>query len=223
MEDLEKRLAQNSLSVVEVKPSLVEKKPPIEEQPDINNAIDFNVTKATLQREGTIERLVDVKQEELLAEAEAKRIQAENRKLDAEVNKAEQEKRKQIAELDKDIASKKKEVEELKAEGDKAKAFFESNKEILEYIGCKSKKTLRVMFFLMFPASIIFMIVRVLALPFTISGKLIEGVIDTVAGICEKIKSNALKIIISVIVIGLLIACGFFAYFYGGKLISSLK
>lgn len=216
MEDLEKRLAQNGLSVIEEKPLVAQEN-------DMSSTLDLSITKATLQQEGTISKLIGAKEEQLIAEAEARRIQAETERINKEVEKAEQEKRKQLAELDKAVAEKKKEVEQLKAEGDKAQAFFESNKEILEYVGCKSKKTLRVMFLLMIPATFVFMLVRFLALPFTISGKLLEGIIDTVTGICNKITNNALKIIIAVVVIGVIVACGFFAYFYGAKLISNVK
>lgn len=223
MEDLEKRL-QNRTSNLFKEEFIPEASESVAENADSTyDKLDYDLTRVALQQEGTAEILVEEKNIELQNKAATKRVQAETIRINEEAKKAEQEKRKQLAELDKTIAAKQKEVEELKTEGDKAQAFFDSNKEILEYIGVKSKKTLKLMYFLMVPASIIFMLVRALALPFTISGKLIEGVIDTVVGICNKISNNALKVIIAVVVIGVIIACGFLAYFYGGKLITNLK
>lgn len=116
--------------------------------------------------------------------------------------------------------AKQKEVEQLKAESDKAQAFFESNREILSYIGITTKKTLGVMYALMIPAIIVFILVQTIALPLTVSGKLLEIIIGIVAGVCKEITNNALKIIIAILVIALLAGGTFAVYYFGGKFIS---
>lgn len=186
---------------------------------DYKSAIDLLSTREALKKEGVVDKLVGEKEEELRNDAEAKRIQAEADKIEKEVAKIKQEKEKVLAELDKEISAKQKEVEKLKADSDKAQTFFDNNEDILSCIGIRSKKTLKVMYTLMIPATIIFVLIRFIALPFTIGGKLVEIIIDIVGGICNAIKNNALKIIISIVVILLLVGGGFCAYYFGGKLI----
>lgn len=186
---------------------------------DVKTAIDILATKTALEQEETLEKVVNEKQEELRNDAEAKRIQAETEKTSKEVEKIKQEKEKELAELDKEISAKQKEVEKLKADSDKAQTFFESNEDILSCIGIRSKKTLGVMYALMVPATIIFILIRFIALPLTIGGKLIEIIIEIIGGICKAITNSALKIIISIIVILLLVGGGICAYYFGGKLI----
>jgi hypothetical protein len=182
-------------------------------------AIDLLATREALKREGTVNKLVMEKDEELRNDAEAKRIQAETERISKEVEKVKQEKEKELAELDKEISAKQKEVEKLKAESDKAQTFFESNADILSCIGISSKKTLKVMYGLMIPATIIFILIRFIALPLTVGGKLVEIIIDIVGGICKAVSNNALKIIISILVVALLVGGGFCAYFFGSRLI----
>ena len=79
------------------------------------------------------------------------------------------------------------------------------------------------MYFLMIPAVTIFGIIQFLALPFTICGKLMEIIIEIVGGVCRAISNNALKIIISIVVILILVAGGFLSYFYGGRFLSGIK
>jgi hypothetical protein len=186
---------------------------------DIKTALDILTTRTALQREGTIDKLVDEKEEELRNDAEAKRIQAETEKIEKEVEKVKQEKEKQLAELDKVISAKQKEVEKLKVEADKEKTFFESNKDILKYIGIREKKSLRTMQALMFPATIIFIIVQILLFPLTLCGLVLETIVNILGGICGAIKNNALKIILSILVIAVVVGGGFCAYYFGGKLI----
>ena len=180
---------------------------------DAKTAIDLLATKTALQQQETLEKIVTKKEEELLHEYEAKRIKAE-------IELLKQEKEKELAELDKEITKKRAEVEKLKAESNKAEAFYKSNEEILSCIGIKSAKSLRVMYSLMPIAIFVFLFVRFIALPLTIGGKIVEILIDIVGGICKKISNNALKIIISVLVIALLVGGGFCAYYFGGQLIA---
>jgi flagellar motility protein MotE (MotC chaperone) len=186
---------------------------------DVKTAIDILATQTALKQEETLEKVVTEKQEELRNDAEAKRIQAETDRISKEVEKVKQEKEKELAELDKEISAKEKEVEKLKADSDKAQAFFDSNEDILSCIGIRSKKTLKVMYALMIPATIIFILIRFIALPLTIGGKLVEILIEIIGGICKAITNSALKIIISIFVILLLTGGGFCAYYFGGQLI----
>ena len=125
-------------------------------------AIDFLATKTALQQDGTVEKIVNEKTEELKNDAEAKRIKAETDRINEEVLRVKAEKEKEIAELDKVISTKRKEVEQLQADSDRAEAYFETNKDILSYIGIRRKKTLNVMRRLMWLATIIFAIVLVI-------------------------------------------------------------
>lgn len=197
--------------------SLLDKQ--VEETSDIKTAIDILATQTALKQEETLEKVVSEKQEELRNDAEAKRIQAEVERISKEVEKAKQEKEKQLAELDKEISAKKKEVEKLKAEADKEEQFFKSNEEIFSCIGVKSAKSLKVMYSIMPIAIFVFILIRFIALPLTIGGKLAEIVIEIIGGICKAITNSALRIIISVLVILLLVGGGFCAYYFGGKLI----
>ena len=197
--------------------NLLEEK--VKQTNDVKTAIDILATQTALRQEETLEKVVNEKQEELRNDAEAKRIQAETEKIEKEVEKVKQEKEKQLAELDKVISAKLIEFEQLKAEADRAEQFFKSNEEILSCIGIKSAKSLKVMYSIMPIAVFVFILIRFIALPLTICGKLAEIVIDVVGGICKKITNNALKIIISIIVILLLAGGSFCAYYFGGKLI----
>ena len=186
---------------------------------NVKTAIDILTTKEALQKEGTIDKLVAEKDEELRNDAEAKRIQAETERISKEVEKIKQEKEKELAELDKEISNKQKEVEQLKIDADKANAFFKSNKDILKYIGVREQKSIKTMQALMVPATIVFVIVQILLFPLTFIGLLLETVVNILGGICGAITNNALKIVLSILIIVLLLGGGFCAYFFGGKLI----
>ena len=186
---------------------------------NVKNAIDLYATATALKQEETLEKVVGEKQEELRNDAEAKRVQAEAERIAQETAKVRQEKEKELAELDKTISAKQKEIEQLKVESDKEEVFFKSNKDILKYIGVREKKSMGVMKSLMFPATIIFVIVQILLFPLTFIGLLLETVVNILGGICGAIKNNALKIVLSVLVIALLLGGGFCAYYFGGKLI----
>lgn len=187
---------------------------------DVKQVVDLYATKTALQQSETVEKVVTEKQEELRNDAEAKRIQAETAKISQEVEKVRQEKEKQLAELDKVISAKQKEVEQLKADGDKAQAFFDSNKDILKHIGIRERKSMKTMQALMIPATIVFIIVQILLFPLTFMGLLLETVVNILGGVCGAIKNNALKIVLSILVIVLLLAGGFCAYYFGGRLVN---
>lgn len=217
MDDIEKSVNDKALELISQKTKSVEEVNTIitnkvSETDSVKSAIDLLTTKTALQQEGVVDKLVGEKKQELVTDAETKKLQSETQKVH-------QEKEKILAEFDKDIQAKQKEVESLKAESDKAQAFFDSNKDILSYMGIRSKKTLKVMYSLMFPAVIIFLIVQIIALPITIVGKLIEIIINIVAGVCGAISNNALKIILGIVIVLLLAGSGFCVYYFGGKLI----
>ena len=186
---------------------------------NVKTAIDFLTTREALKKEDTIQTLVDEKEKELESDAKAKRVQAEAELISKEVEKVKQEKEKELTELDKIISAKQKEVEQLKVDSDKEQAFFDSNKDILKYIGIIEKKSIKTMQALMFPATIVFVLVQILLFPLTLIGLLLETVVNIIGGICGAIKNNAVKIIMSILVIAVIIGGSFCAYYFGGKLI----
>lgn len=188
---------------------------------NVKDFIDLLATKTALEKTETVDKIVEEKGEELRNDAESKRVKAETERVNEEVKKIVAEKEKEIAELDKEISRKKAEAEQLKAESDKAQIFFESNSDILSCVGVRKKKTLKTMYALMIPATIIFMIIRIIALPFTIIGKLLEIVIEIIGGICGAISNNAVKIVISLLVLAILLGGAFCVYYFGGDFIAT--
>ena len=191
----------------------------VKQTDNVKTAIDLLATKTALEQGNTVEKLVEEKTAELKNDAEAKRVKAETDKINEEIEKVKAEKLKEIEEFDKVITIKQKEVERLKADSDKAQAFYDSNKEILSYIGIRNKKTLKVMQWLMIPATILFVIIQTLIFPITALGKTLEAIIEIVGGICNSIKNNALKIIISILVVLLIGTVVFLVYYYGFRLL----
>ena len=189
----------------------------------VKQTIVLLATKTALEQKETLLKVVEEKQEELRNDAEAKRIQAEAERIEKEVTKIRQEKEKQIAEYDKEIASRRKEIEQLKAEGDRAEAFFASNKEVLKHIGVREKKSLRTMQVLMFPATIIFVIVQILLFPITFCGLVLEAVIHIIGSICGAIKNNALKIIVTILILIIVAGVAFCIYYFGGKYLDEIN
>lgn len=189
---------------------------------NVKDAIDILATKTALTKTGVVDKVVEEKAEELRNDAEAKRLIAEQERILQERNRELAEKERQTAEFDKIIAQKEKEVEALNKEADKAKAYFDANKEILKYIGVRNKKSLGTMKTLMYPAGILFAIVQILILPLTFCGVIIESIVGIVGSICGEIKNNAWKIVLSIFVILVVVAVLVLAYVYGGKLIARL-
>lgn len=191
------------------------------ETTSVKDTIDLLATDTALKQNGTVDKIVAEKTEELKNDAEAKRIQAEKEKIKQEVDKVKQEGERQIAELEKEKNRLTAEVEQMAKETDKANAYFNANKDILKCVGIHTPKTLRVMQGWMYPATIIFAILQVIKLPITICGALFEGIIDIVGGVCGAVKGNALKIVVSVIVI-LLIAGAILGTIFGGRALINL-
>ena len=75
---------------------------------------------------------------------------------------------------------------------------------------------------LMFPATLIFVIVQILLFPLTFVGVTLETIVNIVGGICGAVKHHAVKIIISIAVIILIIGVVFAVCFFGGQLIAKL-
>lgn len=227
MSMLNKKQQQNKGEIMEIKNlpqvkqsnvnSLLEKK--VEQTQDVKTAIDLLATKTALEQSENLEKVVVEKGEELKNDAEAKRVEAETKRINEEAKKVVAEKQKQVELYDKEIVKKRKEVEQLKAESDKAQAFFDSNAEILKYIGVKNKKSLRVMQGLMVPATIIFIAVQLLMFPLTLCGVVLETLVNIVGGICGAIKNNALKLVISIGVVLLITAVVGLAYYYAGTIL----
>lgn len=179
-------------------------------------AIDILTTAEALKRDETAAKLVSHKQTELEADAQTKVARAETEKVQAETSK-------QVAELDKQIITKQKEVERIKADSSKADQFFEGNKELLRYVGCRTKKTIGTMRFLIVPALVIFLIVQILLLPITFCGLVIENIVRVVGDVCGAIKQNGWKIVASILIVLLIAAVVIAVYFYGGKLIGLIS
>lgn len=187
----------------------------VKETEDVKVALDLLATKTALGRQETRDKVVEEKQEELRNDAEAKRVQAETERIAKEAEKARREKERELAELDRIISTKKAEVDRLQAESDIASAFFNSNKDILKYIGVREKKSLRTMQVLMAPAIFVFILVQVLLFPLTFCGLLLETIVSIIGGVCKAIQINALKIIVAILVVVLLVGVGFCAYYFG--------
>lgn len=200
---------------------IIDKK--VSEINDVKQAIDLLTTKTSLEQDGTVEKLVTEKTEELKNDAEAKRIKAETDKIREEVLKVKQESEKEIAELEKQKNRLQGEVEQMQKESDKAEAYFKANKDILKCGGIFSKKSLGVMQFWLYPSSIIFAILQILMFPITIVGAILEKIIDIVGSVGGSVKNNALKIVISVAVIILLIGVTVLAYWGGSEIIKLIK
>lgn len=188
---------------------------------DVKATIDLLSTKKALEQEGTVETLIQEKTKELQNDAEAKRVQAETAKIQQEVAKVRQESEKEIAELAKTKNRLQAEVEQMAKEADKAEAYFEANKDILKCAGITSKKTLPVMKAWLWVASLVFILIQVIKLPITIVGSLIEGIINIVGDVCGAVKNNAVKVIVSTVVILVLVAAFIFV-FWGGREIVAL-
>lgn len=200
---------------------IIDKK--VNETNDVKQAIDLFTTKTSLEQDGTVEKLVTEKTEELKNDAEAKRIEAEAKKLEQEVIKVKQETEKQLAELEKQKQQLQGEIDQMKKEADKCEAYYDANKDILKCGGIFSKKSLGVMKFWLYPSSIIFGILQILMFPITIVGAILEKVIDIVGSVGGSVKNNALKIVISVLVIILLIGVTALAYWGGSELFRAIK
>lgn len=188
---------------------------------DVKTTIDLVATKTALSQEETVDKIVAEKTEELKNDAEAKRVQAETEKIRQEVDKVRQEGEKVIAELEKEKKTLEAEIGQMQKEADKANAYYNANKDILKCVGIHSPKTLGVMKGWMYPATIIFAILQIIKLPITICGALFEGIIDIVGGVCGSVKNNALKIIVSIVVI-LLITAAIVGTIFGGRALVQL-
>lgn len=186
------------------------------ETTSVKDTIDLLATDTALKQDGTVEKIVAEKTEELKNDAEAKRIQAETEKIRQEVDKVKQEGEREIAELEKEKNRLQAEIEQLAKETDKAKAYFEANKNILKCVGIHSPNTLKVMKGWMVPATFIFAILQILKLPITICGALLEGIIEVVGGVCGRLKNQALKIIVAIAVV-LLIGGAIAVSIWGGS------
>jgi O6-methylguanine-DNA--protein-cysteine methyltransferase len=176
----------------------------------VKEAIDLETTKTALEKgENIVANLVDKKGEELLNDAEAKKVQAETARINKETDKVKAEAQREIADLNRTRDNLQAEVETMKKQADKESAYFDANADILKCVGIRTKKTMKVMQFWLAFASVIYGVTQVIKLPITIVGSLIEGVVDIIGGICGSIKNNAIKIIVGVVVTAILVGVVF--------------
>ena len=217
--DIEKKVEERANEIISLKSEgsvdnvIMEK---VRKTDNVKEAIDLMTTTTALKQEGVVEKLVEEKEKELIKDAETKKLQAETDKL-------KQEKEKEIAEYDKVITAKKKEIEQLKVEADKAQEFFEHNKDILKHIGIREKKSLKTMYALMLPATIVFIIVQILLFPITLCGLVLEAIISILGSVCGEIKNQSLKIIIAVAILLLIVGVGFCVYYFGGQALNGIN
>ena len=170
----------------------------------VKEAIDLQATKTALEQEENVQMIVQTKGQELLNDAQAKRVQAETERIKKETEKILQEREKELANLQKDIDNLKKQAEQIRAENDKAQQFFESHKSILKCVGIREKLSLKAMQFWLYPASIVYAIFQALLLPITICGFTFEQIVSILDAVCGKIQKGAFRIIISVLTIVLI-------------------
>lgn len=171
----------------------------------VKEAIDLEATRTALQQEENVQMIVQTKGQELLNDAQAKRVQAETERIKRETDKIKQEREKELADLQKTIDNLSKQAEQIKAENDKATQFFESNKSILKCVGIREKLGLREMQFWLYPASIVYAIFQIILLPITICGFIVEQIMNIVGAVCGKIKANAVRILIAVLTVILIV------------------
>ena len=167
---------------------------------DVKEMINLAATQKALENETTVKKIVEEKTDELLNDAEAKKVKAITDRVREEVLKVKQEEEQAIAELRKNKSILEGEIEELKRQTDKAQAFFDANKSILKCIGVKQRLSLRAMQWLMIPAGIVFTLFSILLLPFSLLGFGIEGFIDIIESICGKFAKGGWKIVGTIVV-----------------------
>ncbi|MEG1565305.1 MAG: hypothetical protein RR342_01005 [Bacilli bacterium] len=178
---------------------------------NVKSVIDLAATSKALQNEKTVDKIVNEKTQELITDAEKKKIESETDKIRQEAEKVKKEQEKQIAELDKIKTKLEGEIANLKAEDNKAQAFFDSNKSILKCVGVREKLSLKAMQWLMVPAGIVFTIFQIILLPFSLVGFAIESLMNIVGAVCGKIAKSgwkiALSILTTVVIVALLFGC----------------
>ena len=189
---------------------------------DVKEVINLAATQKAIEQEGTVEKLVDEKTEELLNDAAAKKIASETKKINEEVDKVRAEAEKEIAELNKSIANKKAEYEELVAQDRKADAYFTAHKSILRCVGVREKLSVKAMKGWLYPASVIYALFQIVLLPLTIIGFAIEQIINIVGVIGEKVTKQGWKIAVSILMVIIIIGLVFGAYFGFGQLMSKV-
>ena len=101
MNEIEKNINENSMGLIGDKTKSIEEVSKIitdkvNGTDNVKTAIDLLTTKTALQQEGVVEKLVDEKEQELVKDAETKKINAETEKI-------KKEKEREIAEFDKII------------------------------------------------------------------------------------------------------------------------
>jgi len=167
---------------------------------NVKDVIDLAATSAALREKDTVDKLVDEKTEELIHDAEKKKIESETDKIKQQAARVKEEQEREVAELEKTKAKLEGEVANLKAEDNKAQAYFEANKSILRTVGIREKLSLKAMQALMFPAAIIYTIFQIILLPFHLVGFAAEALLNIIGAICGRVVNHAWKIALTIIV-----------------------
>lgn len=181
-------------------------------QKDIKAIIDLVATNKALECDGTVDKLIREKTDELEADAEAKRIESETARVRAEVDKIKQEGEKEIAEIQKEKDALEAEVDKLRELDDKAQAFFDMNKSILRCVGIRQKLSLKVMVGFMVPATFLFMIFQIFLLPLALLGFIVEAVTEIIGSLCGSFSKNGIKIVTAIVSLALITALLFGVY-----------
>lgn len=154
----------------------------------LKDAIDVGVTGTALRSDGVIETLTDKKKQELNEDANARLIGAMTERISKE---------KELVEIEK---------QKIETETEKAKAYFEAHKKVLWYAWCKEPMTIPYMKTFAVLGTFLMWVIKIITAPIWLSGQIIGAVVEVVGDIGEKITSNAIKIVVSVLVVLILIA-----------------
>lgn len=149
---------------------------------DVKEVVNLATTARALQERETVEKLSSEKTEELVKDAEAKKIKAESNKIHEETQKIHQE------------------TEQIRIEKEKAQAYFEANKEILKCVNVRSPLTLSAMRKWFSIACVIYAIFQFILLPLTLIGFATESVISIVGAVCKSIAKQGLRIVVAIMV-----------------------
>lgn len=165
----------------------------------LKDVVDVGVTGKALMKDGVLDELTAQKEAELKEDALAKVIASEAERIKRETAKLTEEGKKQLAQLQNEIHQAEAEKDKIEKQADKNLAYFNSHKSILKYAGCKEAMSLQYMQTMAVIGFVVMCIVKVLFSPLILVGQFIELLMDIIGGVTEKIKANALKIVVSVL------------------------
>ena len=162
---------------------------------DVKDVVDLATTARALQEKDTVDKLSTEKTEELVKNAEAKKIKAETEKIHEETQKI------------------KHEADQIAVEKEKAQAYFDANKEILKCVGIRNALTLNAMKKWFVIACVIYGIFQFILLPVTLTGFAVESIVGAVGAVCGSIVKQGVRIFLSILVTVLILGVVFFVYY----------